>query len=189
MGLRSTPLKSFFKCRSTRWWQSTQAKGTKDDPCNHTRWKQRWAWHNRGCVWDKIATDWACKTDWMSERKKFFSLTDTTIIATFTLECVKVSGKKVDGGQSSKRVKKVPQCSCVGTERWRVNGSMVSILWDSRQRKIGQIQRKRCCHGGKRKIDNSILKNDDYVKHIFRKHDQEADHRANLGAVGQENYC
>ena len=124
MGLRSTPLKSFFRCRSTRWWQSTQAKGTKDDPCNHTRWKHRWAWHNRGCVWDKIATDWACKTDWMSERKKNFALTDTTIIATFTLECVKVSGKKVDGGQSSTRVKKVPQCSCVGTEvaeKW-ING-------------------------------------------------------------------
>ena len=21
-------------------------------------------WHNRGCVWDKIATEWAVKEDW-----------------------------------------------------------------------------------------------------------------------------
>ena len=23
----------------------------KKDPCNQTRWKDKWRWHNRGCVW------------------------------------------------------------------------------------------------------------------------------------------
>ena len=25
----------------------------------HTQWKRKWGWHNRGCVWDKVATEWA----------------------------------------------------------------------------------------------------------------------------------
>ena len=54
---------------STLWWQSTQASGMKQDPCNHTRWKHKWVWHNRGCVWDKLATDDAGKEDWISKRK------------------------------------------------------------------------------------------------------------------------
>ena len=23
----------------------------KEDPCDHTRWKDKWRWHNRGGVW------------------------------------------------------------------------------------------------------------------------------------------
>ena len=53
----------------TKWWQSTQASGMKEDPCNHTRWKHKWWWHNRGCVWNKRATDWVGEEDWMSKRK------------------------------------------------------------------------------------------------------------------------
>ena len=54
-------LNSVHRWRRTKWWQSTQAKGMRDDPCDHSRWKHKWAWHNRGNVWDKIATDWAGK--------------------------------------------------------------------------------------------------------------------------------
>ena len=35
-------LKNVLRWRSTEWWQSTQAKGMKEDPCNHTRWKHKW---------------------------------------------------------------------------------------------------------------------------------------------------
>ena len=62
-------LKSVFRWRSTRKWQSTQARMMEEDPCNHTRWKHKWRWHNRGTFWDKMATDWAGKEDWMSKRK------------------------------------------------------------------------------------------------------------------------
>ena len=55
----------FFRRRSTRWWQSTQATGMKNDPYNHTRWKHMWGWHNRGCVWDEVATEWAGNEDWI----------------------------------------------------------------------------------------------------------------------------
>ena len=37
----------------------------------------------------------------------------------------------------------------------------------------------------KSKIANPISKMDDYVQHVFREHNQEADHWANLGADGQ----
>ena len=31
-------------------------KKMKEDPENRIRWKRKWRWHNRGNVWDKIAT-------------------------------------------------------------------------------------------------------------------------------------
>ena len=34
-------LKSVFRWRSARWWQSTQAKGMKNDACNNARWKHK----------------------------------------------------------------------------------------------------------------------------------------------------
>ena len=57
-----------FRWKSTKWWQPTQASGTKEDPCNHMKWKHKWRWHNRGCVWDKTAADWAGMEGWMRER-------------------------------------------------------------------------------------------------------------------------
>ena len=30
-------------------------------PYNHTRWKHRWCWHNRGCVWDKMLSVFVTK--------------------------------------------------------------------------------------------------------------------------------
>ena len=37
----------------------------------------------------------------------------------------------------------------------------------------------------KGKIADSISKTDDFVKHVFREHNKEADHWANIGAEGQ----
>ena len=40
------------------------------DPGNHTKWKHKWRWHNRGNVWDKIAKEWADEEDWMRARDR-----------------------------------------------------------------------------------------------------------------------
>ena len=56
-------LKHAFKWRSTKWWQTTKAIELKTDPYNHTGWKHMWGWHNRGCVWDKIASEWSGKEE------------------------------------------------------------------------------------------------------------------------------
>ena len=50
--------------------------------------------------------------------------------------------------------------------------------------KIGQV-RKTLHLWWKEKIANPIPKIDDFVKHVFREHNQEADHWANIGAKGQ----
>ena len=56
-------LRQVLRWRSTEWWQSAQASGMTEDPHNLTRWKHKCGWHNRGCVWDKIATGWAGEED------------------------------------------------------------------------------------------------------------------------------
>ena len=49
-------LKKVLKWRSTTWCQSLHTRMMKEDPENRTRWKHEWEWHNRGNVWDKMAT-------------------------------------------------------------------------------------------------------------------------------------
>ena len=44
-------LKKVYKWRSTRWWHSLQTRMMKNDSENHTRWKHKWRWHNRGHTW------------------------------------------------------------------------------------------------------------------------------------------
>ena len=47
-------LKQANNWRSSQWWHAIHAEGMEDDPMNHTRWKHKWRWQNRGNVWDKI---------------------------------------------------------------------------------------------------------------------------------------
>ena len=63
-------LRQVFRWRNSQWWHTTHTEGMRDDPMNHPRWKNKWKWHNRGSVWDKIATDWAGKDDWMGRTKR-----------------------------------------------------------------------------------------------------------------------
>ena len=51
-------------------WQSPHARIMKQDPENPTSWEHEWGWHNRGNVWDKMATCWAGKEDWIVARKQ-----------------------------------------------------------------------------------------------------------------------
>ena len=71
-------LKKVYRWRSTRWGHSLQTEMMERDCQNHTRWKHRWEWHNRGNVSDKVATDWAGKEDWMRTRKMKSTLDEST---------------------------------------------------------------------------------------------------------------
>ena len=116
-------LRNVYRWRSTSWWQSLQAKMMKEDPRNHTRWKQKWRWYNRGHVWVKIAKDWAGKEDWMDPRTP-----------------------------SSTHVKKGQQFSNVETARWQVSGSMDNIQWDrSSEDELAKFE-KPCTHGGEERL-------------------------------------
>ena len=66
-----------------------------------------------------------------------------------------------------------------------VNGSMVNILWDrSTEEELPQC--KKALHSWcKEKSASPISKIDDFVKHVNREHNQEADHWANIAAQGQ----
>ena len=50
--------------------------------------------------------------------------------------------------------------------------------------RIGQVQMT-LYSWWKKKTASPILKTDDFVKHVCREHNQEADHWANIGAHGQ----
>ena len=97
-------LNHVFRWRSTKWWQSTQASGMKKDPCNRKRWAHTWAWHNRRCVLDKLATDWAGQTDWMNKRKERCAPADEKQFVTVALDSVKLSSvhKKEKGKKNSR---------------------------------------------------------------------------------------
>ena len=84
-------LKKMYKWRSTTWWQSLHKRMMKDDPENQTRWKHQWRWHNRGNVWDKMASCWAGKKDWMIARKKQNSSDDKYNFITNILNKMKLS--------------------------------------------------------------------------------------------------
>ena len=140
----------------------------KRDPESQTRWKHKWSWHNRGHVWDKIATEWAGKEDWMSERKKKGALADKNKFATFALNIVKLSTahRKEKGErpketrlkrrhqgtwglrtQPSTHAKKGRLCNFSETVRWRVNEATVNILWDIKYR-----GKRPCTHEGKGRL-------------------------------------
>ena len=55
-------LNHVFVWRSTVWWKNTKALNRMVDRDTHTRWKHKWSWHNRGCVWHKIANGRERKT-------------------------------------------------------------------------------------------------------------------------------
>ena len=65
---------------------------------------------------------------------------------------------------------------------WLVNGSMANILWGrSTEAELAKYKRPHT-RGGKRRLP---IRFRDFVKHVFREHNQEADHWANIGAQGQ----
>ena len=70
------------------FWQSTKAVEMKKDPYNHARWKHMWSWHNRGCVWDKVAADWSGDKDWTCETARCQTVEDEKRCVLFALQSV-----------------------------------------------------------------------------------------------------
>ena len=62
----------------------------REDSENRTRWKHEWRWHNRGNVWDKMATCWAGKEEWLMARKEQTSPEDKYKFITFILNKMKL---------------------------------------------------------------------------------------------------
>ena len=62
---------------------------------------------------------------------------------------------------------------------------MVNILWDRSTEDESARSKKTSTHGGKKTFANPISKMNDFVKHVFREHNQEADRWANLWIEGQ----
>ena len=63
-----------------------------------------WGWHNRGCVWNKVASECAGEEQWSSKREQCQTIEDKRAFITFALQSVKHSavhrtriGKKKKG--------------------------------------------------------------------------------------------
>ena len=78
-------LKHTHAWRSTVWWTNTKALNMVVDPNGHTRWRQK-----RGCVWDKIASEWAGMEEW-SEKRKMSKCSGQERFHNFRSDCVKHS--------------------------------------------------------------------------------------------------
>ena len=50
-----------------------------------------WGWHSRGCVWDKVAAEWACKEEWTSKKERSQIIENKRDVVTFVVKNVKHS--------------------------------------------------------------------------------------------------
>ena len=102
-----------FSWRSTRWWKNTKALNMMVDPNNRTRWTHKRRWHNRGRVWDRLASEWAGAEDWTEKRKRCGSNMDMRDFVTFALM----------------NVAQHPPYTCAVTAVQRQNGSTAILRW------------------------------------------------------------
>ena len=79
-----------------------------EDPENRTRWKHKWRWHNRGTVWDKMATRWAVRKKLMLARKEQTSLEDKVQVQHLHLERMKLptEHRQTENKDKQQRLKK-----------------------------------------------------------------------------------
>ena len=129
-------LKKVYQWRSTRWWYALHARMMKENPENRTRWRHKWGWHNRGNVWDMMATRWAGEKDWMIKRKEHTSPNAKHKFITYILNKMKLSTahmkiEKKDGDKKLK--KKTPRYLGLGdnTFQTREEGPTVQLRGDS----------------------------------------------------------
>ena len=136
----------------------------------------------------------------MREREVKSTFVDKYKFVTFALDSVKLSTlhrKFVKGKERrlkrrhqgtwdpriapSTHAKMGRQCNYV--EIVFVNGSMVNVLWSmSTEEELAKF--KKTSHW-KREVANPISKIDDFVTHVFREHNQEAGHWADVGGEEQ----
>ena len=77
--------------RNTIWWTNMKALDMMVDQNDHTRWKHKWSWHNRGCVWDRFAPAWAGDEDSTEKRMRCSSRINMRDFVALTLTSVKHS--------------------------------------------------------------------------------------------------
>ena len=77
-------------------------------------WKHKWEWHKRGCVWEKLASEWAWDEDWRSERHRCQNAVNKRDVVTFALVNVNHSvihrprtGETVTLHKEGKRAEKI----------------------------------------------------------------------------------
>ena len=75
--------------------------------------------------------------------------------------------------------------NCAVTVMWRANGSTVNVLVGQKYSGMIRQVQKTLHSWWKEKIAKPISKIDFSVKHVYREHNQESDHWANIGAQGQ----
>ena len=128
-------LKHVFKWRSTQWWQSTKAVEMKNDLYNHTRWKHKWGWHNRECVWDKVAAEWAGKEEWCCKRIRCQNLEEKQRFVTFvkSVNHSRIHRTRTGRKKEGKAKEQVPRKlgPAVKTSHTRGEGPTVQLCGDS----------------------------------------------------------
>ena len=173
-----TALKYVRVWRSTAWWQHTKTRHLTADPNNRTIWKQKWRWHNRGCVWTKIASEWAGNDEWSIKRKRCPHR--PKIGEGIKPNKERKEPRKLDPPDSSIAIR------TEGTTVQTCGESNVAEKWINRHYAMGQTlhgklgRMQKTLHSWwKRRIAYPVTQIDDCVKH------QEADHLVILGTEGQ----
>ena len=133
----------------------------KNDPYNHTRRKHKWSWHNCGCIWDKVAVEWAGDEDWTCRRERYQTIEDKKRFVNFALRSVKhltIHRTKIGRKEENWRphgpptfpftpAKKGRRCSCVETVMMLENGSTDIMLWNKSIEGRSAFFKRNCTHG------------------------------------------
>ena len=164
-------------------------------PNDHTRWKHKFGWHNRGCVWDKIASEWRVKQDWHNKRKtsegrgqetswclRCWVWNTQSYTGQKIGECVKSNCKKKEtrilgprDESMSIRIEDVTAQKCGDSkvaEKW-INGHCT--MGQKHKAKIDHIQ-KTLYSRWTRRVVYPTERIDDYTKHVSREYNQEDGH-------------
>ena len=155
-------LKKVYWWKSTRWWHYLQTRMMKEGPENRTRWKHKWRWHNRGNVWEKMASRWTGEKNWISVRRiKIHQRRSTSSSPSLWAKCSCPPNTEKPKRKTKKRgwrnrhpeigdpvilqithVVRDPQYNCVETAMWHTNGSMANLpKGQSTKRQFGSFER------------------------------------------------
>ena len=84
----------------------------RDDLRNHTLWKHKWGWHNRGTILDTLVTERAQNNDRVTKGSEKDTIEDKRNFATFALDKMKLCTYHRKGkgrGKGKKKLSKVPR--------------------------------------------------------------------------------
>ena len=188
---------------STVWRINTKVLTMMIDLNNHTIWQHRWRWHNRGCVWYKIASEWSGAVEWSEERKKCQNAVDKCDFVTLAVTSVKHSvahilqiGESIKPNKERKEPRTLDPSHLNCPSHRRYHGTYV------RRQQCGRKMDQWALRDGKHTRKHGACSEDaafmmeektypvrminDCVKHMFREHNQDADHLTNLGTEGEE---